>query len=526
MDGEILVERSAWFAVFEQRWALLSVAIVVTLLFSLSNFPWTLDEYDQAKQAFTSFEMVKEGRWLYQDTPNGKVATKPPLVGWISAGIFEVTRSWGIAWRLPSLAAAFAMSILLFGAARRAFGNFPALIALSAFCFNLLTPRLATLVRTDMPLALVIFALGLQIWEKIRADTAWTGRDRLIFFLLLTAAMLIKGPIVYAFLLPGIVVFQWAMRKNPSEARAWPGWWPWIASLAVFLLWAAGGIFLVPNFYDEVVVREFAARFSQAVHRPQPTYFYILHLLHKFAPWSVLILALAVVWFRQSKVRFRQIFKPVSPAMLWLICWCVGAIFVMSIVPSKRVDRIFPVIAPLCLLIAMQIGSSRVDAELLQRARRWAAIALILGLVITGEYAISKMMKEWRHRQLAAFGYQVRHRAAAENLHYEILGRRAAGPGKGGHSTTVEAWRLRRRIPKAANATSRFKDGVLLLYLDRTHFLTDDEAIKAWNEGTINSLVAPKAEWPRLSQELQGVAAAPRLEANTNHKVGYVFVTH
>ena len=502
-----------------------ALAVVMLILLSFANFPWTLDEYDQAKQAFTSFEMVKEGHWLYQDTPNGKVATKPPLVGWISAGIFEVTRSWGIGWRLPSLAAAFAMSILLFGAAKRAFGDFAALVALSAFCLNLLTPRLATLVRTDMPLALVIFALGLQIWEKIRTRAAWTRRDRVIFFLLLTAAMLIKGPIVYAFLLPGIIVFQWAMRKNHEDARAWPGWWPWIASLAVFLLWVAGGIVLVPNFYDEVVVREFAARFSQAVHRPQPTYFYLAHLLHKFAPWSVLLIALAVIWFRHSKVRFAQIFKPISPAMLWLICWCIGGIFVMSIVPSKRVDRIFPVIPPLCLLIATQIGSSEVDNPLSQRVRRWSAIAIVLGLLITGEYTIAKVMKEWRHRQLAVFGYNVRHQAAAENLHYEILGRRAAGAGKAGHPETEE-WRLRRRNPKATKTVSRFKDGVLLLYLDRTHFLTDDEAIKAWNDGTINSLVAPKAEWPRLSQGLQGVAATPRFEAATNHKVGYIFITH
>ncbi|HXY60437.1 MAG TPA: glycosyltransferase family 39 protein [Chthoniobacterales bacterium] len=525
MTGEPLVEESGWPAVLEQRWAIVTLAILATLLLSLANFPWTLDEYDQAKQAFTSFEMVKEGHWLYQDTPNGKVATKPPLVGWISAGIFEVTRSWGIAWRLPSLAAAFAMWILLIGAARRAFGNFAALVAMSAFCLNLLTPRLATLVRTDMPLALVIFALGLQIWEKVRRREPWTRRDRLIFFLLLTAAMLIKGPIVYAFLLPGIIVFQWTMRKNGEDARAWPGWWPWIASLAVFLLWVMGGIFLVPNFYDEVVVREFAARFSQTMHRPQPTYFYILHLLHKFAPWSILLIALAATWFRQSKLRFRQIFKSISPATLWLICWCVGAIFVMSIVPSKRVDRIFPVIAPLCLLVAAQIGSSKVDSELSRRVRRWSAIAVVVGVVITGEYAVAKAIKEWRHRQLAVFGYNVRHQAAAENLHYEILGRRATGPGKGSHSVAPE-WRLRRRIPKPTGATSRFKDGVLLLYLDRTHFFTDEEAIKAWNDGTIDSLVAPETEWSRLAQELHDVATTPRFEGATNHKVGYIFITH
>src|SRR5437667_11761276 len=87
------------------RWIIGGLLIV---LFLIANLPWQLDDYDQAKQAFTSFQMVEEGRWSYQQTPHEHVATKPPLVGWISAGLFAVTRSWDLAWRLPSLVAALA----------------------------------------------------------------------------------------------------------------------------------------------------------------------------------------------------------------------------------------------------------------------------------------------------------------------------------------------------------------------------------------------------------------------------------
>src|SRR3979490_2255949 len=137
-----------------------------------ASLPWQLDDYYQAKQAFTSFEMVKEGHWLYQRTPHERVATKPPLIGWISASVFEVTRSWDIAWRLPSIAAAIALSILLFRAGN-VYGTAGGLIAMSAFAFNLLTPRLASLGRTDMPLTLVVFLIGLQIWKKVRDGTQW-----------------------------------------------------------------------------------------------------------------------------------------------------------------------------------------------------------------------------------------------------------------------------------------------------------------------------------------------------------------
>src|SRR6478736_9757893 len=252
-------------SLLEDRRTLWIVAALIIFLFAMANLPWQLDDYDQAKQAFTSFEMVKEGHWFYQHTPHELVATKPPLVGWISAALFALTRSWEIAWRLPSLVAALALAFVLFLAAKSAYGKVAAVIAVSAFGLNLLSPRLATLVRTDMPLALVIFLIGLLIWKKIREGTEWRPRDQVYVFALLTIAMLIKGPIVYAFLLPGIAlnvvaVALWATR-SPRTARrlqsAWPGWWPWLASLAIFLAWVIGGIRFQPGFYEEVVMREF-----------------------------------------------------------------------------------------------------------------------------------------------------------------------------------------------------------------------------------------------------------------------------
>ncbi|HEY2144096.1 MAG TPA: glycosyltransferase family 39 protein, partial [Candidatus Udaeobacter sp.] len=360
--------------VLEDRRTVWVIAAVSFLLFLIGNLPWHLDDYDQAKQAFTSFEMIKEGRWFYQQTPHEHVATKPPLVGWVSAGLFGLTRSWELSWRSPSLLAAIALAIFLFRAASFAYGPIAGLIAVGAFGLNLLSPRLATLVRTDMPLALVIFLIGVLIWKKIRQGTEWRLRDRIYVFALLTIAMLIKGPIVYAFLLPGIALFEWRRRGHAVEAgvgdpgrahkvpllqNAWPGWWPWVASLAVFLLWVTGGILFQPGFFDEVIMREFIARFGETIHRPQPLYFYLPHLLHKFAPWSVLIIGIAFVDLHSRKWRLRSVIRDMSPDTFWLLCWSVGGLILMSLIPSKRVDRIFPIIPPLCLLLAAQIAMRR-----------------------------------------------------------------------------------------------------------------------------------------------------------------------
>ena len=144
------------------------IIAVILCLFVMANLPWQLDDYDQAQQAFTSFEMINEGHWFFQRTPHELIAQKPPLVGWVSAAIFAITRSWDIAWRLPSFLAAVLLAAMLFRASNAAYGAAAALVALGAFGLNLLSVRLATLVRTDMPLALVIFLIGLLVWQKIR----------------------------------------------------------------------------------------------------------------------------------------------------------------------------------------------------------------------------------------------------------------------------------------------------------------------------------------------------------------------
>src|SRR5947208_4056538 len=314
------------------------ISAVILCLSALTHLPWQLDDYDQAQQAVTSFGMIKGGHWFFQRTPHESIAQKPPLVGCASAATFAITRSWDIAWRLPSFLTAVVLATVLFRAALAAYGAAAASIALGAFGLNLLSVRLANLVRTDMPLRLVIFLLGLLIWQKIRARESWQRRERWEMFALLTASMFIKGPIVFAFLLPGIVLFQWLAVKR-SGATAWCGWWPWVGSLGLFSLWVICGIKFVPGFYEQVVVKEFLGRFSETVHRSQPVLFYLPHLLHKFAPWSVLILALSVLSFRRTRSGTRNLFRQTTPDVLWLVCWSLGGVIVMSLVPSKRVDR-------------------------------------------------------------------------------------------------------------------------------------------------------------------------------------------
>jgi 4-amino-4-deoxy-L-arabinose transferase-like glycosyltransferase len=524
-----VIEAGSAQTLFSSRRALWFVAGLTVLLFAVADLPWQLDDYDQAKQAFTSFQMIKEGRWFYQQTPHEHVATKPPLVGWISAGLFVITRSWDMAWRLPSFLAAIAIATLLLRAATSAYGAIAGLIALGAFGLNLLSPRLATLVRTDMPLALVIFLIGLLIWQKIRVRAEWRLEDQVCIFALVTVAMLIKGPIVYAFLLPGIALFTvavalWAMRA-PGTARrlqsTWFGWWPWIASLVVFLVWVLGGILFTPGFFDQVVIREFVARFGETIHRPQPLYFYLPHLLHKFAPWSVLMIGIAIFDLASRRWRISAAFREMSSETFWLLCWSLGGLIAMSLIPSKRVDRIFPIVPSLCLLLAAQIAAHRscshgsvsgasprgdfgptayrpvARGNSATRIHRWSAVALIVAILFTGGYTIFKVISGYRnhHDALVIFGRNVRHEAEAHHWRYEVLSA---------------------------------KDEGLLLYLRKTHFIEPHRAVVEWSRGNLDALVASTEEARALLSELRN-ASLSSLKSNESKKEqgrDYVLITH
>ncbi len=490
---------SSWARNFlESRRTLWLIGSIAICFFALANLPWNLDDYDQALQAYTSFEMIKAGHWFFQHTPHGLIAQKPPLIGWTSAATFLVTRSWNVAWRLPCFLAATTMAIVLFRAARAAYGAAPALVALAAFALNLLSVRLATLVRTDMPLALSLFLPGLLIWQKIRAREAWSRRDRWIMFALFAASMLIKGPMNFAFLLPGIVLFQLLVAKR-SGTSAWCGWWPWLASIAIILGWTICGIKFVPAFYHVVFEKEFLGRFESGVHRAQPLLFYLPHLLQKFAPWSVLLIAFAWFAHRRGNGSVRHFFRNTAPETLWLLFWSIGGIILMSLIPSKRVDRIYPVLPPLCLLLAAQVAHLLQDDATRRRALNWSAIGVVFSIIFSGVYAAGKIVSNYRDHadNLEEFSNKVNAEVAAHHWRFEVI------EGKGGGSQGI------------------------LLYVQKLHFTPPEEAVAQWNSGALDALVVPKNQIATILPQLQNASLAPftTVKRKSIPHVGYLLVT-
>src|SRR5262249_19538220 len=154
---------------------------------------------------------------------------------------------------------------------------------------------------------------------------------------------------------------------------------------------------------------------------------------------------------RSQKWRLHSVFREMSPETFWLLCWSIGGLIVMSLIPSKRVDRIFPVIPPLCLLLAAQVT--------LRRVYGWSALALGFAILFTGGYTGWKVITGYRdHRDaLAAFGRNIRQEVELRNWRYEVVSA---------------------------------KDEGLLLYLQKTRFIQPQRAVTEWNNGNVDALVA------------------------------------
>ena len=154
----------------------------------------------------------------------------------------------------------------------------------------------------------------------------------------------------------------------------------------------------------------------------------------------------------------------------------------MSLIPSKRVDRIFPVIPPLCLLVAAQAAHFLNNENERTRSLRWIAATLAVAVLFTGSYAISRIVDGYRnHRDaLSIFGRQVREEAAKNHWRYEAIGRSDEG---------------------------------LPLYLTRPHFLKPDVAVAKWNNGEVDALAVPADQAPDLMRALHD--SARRFESET-----------
>lgn len=203
---------------------------------------------------------------------------------------------------------------------------------------------------------------------------------------------------------------------------------------------------------------------------------------------------------RRAGGRIRDALRNVPADIFWLICWSLGGLIVMSLVPSKRVDRIFPVVPPLCLLLGAQISLGLTAETMRRRVYQSSAAALVVAFFFATGYTLWKVVPGYLyHRQaLVTFSRAVRQEAALHHWRYEVVSSRD-GTGTEG----------------------------MLLYLQKLHFIPLAKAVEQWNNDEIEALVIPEDQLNSAMAALRQANVAPlrTLKRKDLHAPAYVLVT-
>jgi hypothetical protein len=160
----------------------------------------------------------------------------------------------------------------------------------------------------------------------------------------------------------------------------------------LFALWIIIGCWRDEQFYQAVIVREFLGNLAGASGSVDggngtgrhwaSVLTYPAQLLHRLFPWS---LALLIWLVADAKGRARLLG---DAGARWTVAWFACGLVVMSLIPGRRADRIFPVVPPLAILGAYVVRFA--SSPQAGRFTRWRIVqGLTLGAVMVwGSYTL------------------------------------------------------------------------------------------------------------------------------------------
>lgn len=325
--------------------------------------PSDLATGDQPLQVAYIRDITDRGSWLVQHLDDGTVQSKPPLYNWLAAAGIELARTKNeLLLKLPSLFAGLAALLLTWDLGRRIAGrNVATAAALLLTCSTMFSKQIY-FARTDMLLGALIV---LQVWA------GYLGR-RALFWFAAAMSLLAKGPI--GIIIPALVLglFWWALgegRFRWREMRPAIGLPLALAPLLVWFalaFWAEGG-----PVFDQLVEAETIDRFAAGSKSKEHRHvlYYLPHFLARMAPAS--FLSVAALWRLRKERR---------SAMFLIVIWALSTLLFFSLIPSKRVDRLFPMLPAVAILAGWAMEQRTKDVRVLLRII--AALLVISGVIL------------------------------------------------------------------------------------------------------------------------------------------------
>ncbi|QRP64122.1 glycosyltransferase family 39 protein [Rhodanobacter sp. FDAARGOS 1247] len=311
--------------------------------------PWPSDE---PRFALVARWMVEHGQWLFPHRGHELYPDKPPVFMWLQALAYFLTRSWRVAFLLPSLVAALGALALVYDLARRLWNHRSALLATATllvtihFTYQMRNAQIDPLLLGWMTLA------NYGLLRHLLLGPSWRWFAAGCFFAGVGVATKGVGVLALLMLVPYLIA-----RRGHWRSLALPaGGWRWVGGLALFFVPILGWLLpmlLVARADGDPQHAEYVRNilFGQTVHRyATPTGhihspFYFLGIIAlDWLPLSLLLPWALPAWWRRLKRRDARLLLPLG--------WIVLIVLFFSFSPGKRDVYILPALPMMALALA------------------------------------------------------------------------------------------------------------------------------------------------------------------------------
>jgi 4-amino-4-deoxy-L-arabinose transferase-like glycosyltransferase len=328
--------------------------------------PSDLATGDQPYQVDYIRDIVHHDAWIAQHLANGAAATKPPLYNWLAATAVLATGSESDpVLKLPSLVAGLLTLLFIWDLGRRTGGPETAFYSgLFLICSTMFSKQIY-FARTDMLLTMLVVA---QIWAALRHEERPGRMHVVLYWVAASLAMLTKGPVGVVIPLAGLSFWWWrrgVLRDRWREMHVPLGL---VVATAVFAGWFLAAVAREPAVFDQLVYAETLDRFKASSSKSKENrhvFYYIPHFLGRMAPASIFAVIASIQLLRKRRDN-----EPVGAALWWLLVTFV----MLSLVPSKRADRLFPLFPATALLAGWTVAHSASA----RTALRWSGVVLLI----------------------------------------------------------------------------------------------------------------------------------------------------